>query len=368
MALGQVIVNNINLNQAEPTEIERRFLFIGKGSAQIGEVVNVNTQSDFYKQFGEGSLADTLTSALLNANSDWNAFGVAIDESLTVTEAINKAMKAGTSPEAIIICDPVSTSAEITELNNQAILNLNKYVRRMFILAPSAGIDSATQTWAQYIASQKSLVDNLVCERVAIVPALHGNNIGILSGRLANSAVSVADSPMRVATGALIGLGDNPVDSKGDPLDMDTLTALDALRLSVPQTYEGYTGWYFGDCNLLANETSDYQVIEHLRVIDKACRRVYLKLIPKVADRSINNTADAIAWLTTYLGAPLRQMARATTINNQLFPGDIEPPESGDIVIQWASRKELVIYISIRPLYCAKKITANLMLDLSNYS
>lgn len=368
MALGIVTVDKKNLNQAEPTAIENLFLYIGKATEQVGDVVRVNTQTDFYKQFGKGSLADTLTTALLNAGSEWNAVCVGIDDSLTWGEALTIAMKRKVSPEAIIICDPVSSTAEIVELNNQLILNYQKYGRRMFGLAPTVGIDSANQSWAEYTESQRLLLDNLVCEQVAIVPQLHGNNLGVLAGRLANSNVSVADSPMRVATGALVGLGENPVDKKGDPLEMDTLTAIDAIRLSVPQTYEEYTGWYWGDCNLLANETSDYQVIEYLRVADKACRRVYSKLVPKVGDRSINQTAESMAWLTSYLGEPLRKMAKSTTINNVIFPGDIEPPETGDIVVQWASRTQLTIYIMISPLYCPKKITASLMLDLSHYA
>lgn len=367
MAIGQVTVNNINLNQAEPTAVERLFLFIGQATLQPGAIVPVNTQSDFYKLFGAGTLPDTLTSALLNAASDWNALAVALDDSLTWQTALTKVLKAGYGIEGVIICDPISTSAAVTELNNQALLALNSYEQRLFMLAPCVGINSDEQTWPDYIEAIKPLVAGLVADRVALVPQLHGNNLGILAGRLANSRASIADSPMRVATGALIGIGETPVDKNGDILDMATITQLDGLRFSVPQTYTGYSGWYWADCNLLANETSDYQVIENLRVTDKACRRVYIKLIPLIADRKINRTSEAIAWLTSYLMAPLRQMAQKAIVNGQEFPGEIEPPQAGDIVVQWQSRTEVVIYITVTPLNSPKKITANIMLDLSQY-
>lgn len=367
MAIGQVTVNNVNLNQAEPTEVERLFLFIGQASTQVGAIVPVNTQSDFNKLFGEDSLAATLTSALLNANSDWNALAVGIDDTLTWQDALTNVLKSGQSFEGVIICDPLSSSAEITALNNQAILALNRYQQRLFMLAPCVGIDSTSQTWADYIQAQTPLINGLLADRVGIVPQLHGNNLGVLAGRLANSKASIADSPMRVATGGLVGLGESPTDKNFEPLDMAIIQQLDALRFSVPQYYTGYTGWYWADCNLLTNETSDYQVIENLRLIDKACRKEYLKLIPLIADRKVNRTSESIAWLTGYLMEPLRRMSQASIINGQAFPGEIEPPESGDIVVQWLSRTEIVIYIAIRPLNSPKKITANIMLDLSQY-
>ncbi|RMN58142.1 DUF2586 family protein, partial [Pseudomonas syringae] len=84
--------------------------------------------------------------------------------------------------------------------------------------------------------------------------------LGVLAGRLANASVSVADTPMRVATGAIVGLGAEPKDMDGLALTSAVLTQLDAARLSVPQTYPDYPGTYWSDGNLLDTPGSDFQV------------------------------------------------------------------------------------------------------------
>ncbi|MGK9527590.1 DUF2586 family protein, partial [Salmonella enterica subsp. enterica] len=83
--------------------------------------------------------------------------------------------------------------------------------RRLFVMAASAS-PTVLQSWSEYVAEQKAITANVAAPRVMVVPQLHGNDLGVLAGRLANAAVSIADSPMRVATGAVTGLGSVPVD------------------------------------------------------------------------------------------------------------------------------------------------------------
>lgn len=367
MALGQVIVNNENLHQGEPTEVERIFLFIGKAPLNQKIITPINTQSDFDKLFGtdESSLKNQLTAAFLNANSDWNAVAYALDDTSTWQDALNAVMKANYKLEGIIICEPIATGKELEDMHAAAIAVINTYQRRHFIGACITGIDSSTQTWQAYIAEKRAITDGISAERVCCVPLLHGNDLGVLAGRLANSAVSIADSPMRVKTGALVGLGETPTDMNGEPLELDTLMSLDAARFSVAQTYPDYDGTYWGDANMIAVETSDYKVVEHLRVVDKACRRIRLKAITYIGDRAVNNRPDSEAATITDLMKPLYQMAQSTVINNVQFPGEIAPPEEGDIVLQWANREHLKIFIMVQPINCPKKITASIMLDLS---
>ena len=367
MALGQVIVNNENLHQGEPTEVERIFLFIGKAPLNQGVITPINTQSDFDKLFGadESSLKTQLTAAFLNANSDWNAVAYAIDDTSTWQDALNTVMKANYKLEGLIICEPITTGAELEAMHAAAIATINTYQRRLFVGACIAGIDSTTQTWQAYIAEKRAITDGISAERVCCVPLLHGNDLGVLAGRLANSAVSIADSPMRVKTGALVGLGETPVDMNGDPLELDTLYTLDAARFSVTQTYPDYDGVYWGDANMIAVETSDYKVIENLRVVDKGCRLIRLEAITYIGDRSVNNRPDSEAAVITALMKPLYKMSQSTVINGVQFPGEIYPPEEGDIVLQWASREHFKIFIMMRPINCPKKITASIMLDLS---
>lgn len=84
----------------------------------------------------------------------------------------------------MVITKPVTTSAEFTAMHDAAVALNNTYGRRVFVMAASAGI-TAEQTWAQYVAEQKALVANVAAPRVLPVPQLHGNDLGVLAGRLA---------------------------------------------------------------------------------------------------------------------------------------------------------------------------------------
>ncbi|MNF11498.1 hypothetical protein D3C80_2127290 [compost metagenome] len=63
--------------------------------------------------------------------------------------------------------------------------------------------------------------------------------------------------------------------------------------------------------------------------------------------------------------APLRKMAKSAKFAGEVFPGEIEAPKDGDLVIVWKSRTQVEVYLKIRPLNCPKDITANIALDLS---
>lgn len=122
---------------------------------------------------------------------------------------------------------------------------------------------------------------------------------------------------------------------------------------------------YWADGRTLDVEGGDYQVIENVRVVDKASRRVRLRAIPKIADRSLNSTPGSIAAHETYFGKPLREMAIATQINGVEFPGEVKPPKDGDITITWTSNEAVQIYLVVRPYESAKEIGVSIELDTS---
>ncbi len=367
MALGRVSVNNQNLGQGTATEVERLFLFIGPGAKNIGQVIALNTESDLDVQLGipASDLKTQIIAARANGGDRWNALAMPIAADGDWLTAFTYAQQHGYDVEAVVITKPVTTAVELSSMNTAAVSVQNTYGRRLFILAATAGIDSTDETWTDYQTAQRDLVTGLVADRVLAVPQLHGNNLGVLAGRLANAAVSIADTPMRVATGALLGLGDTPVDKDGVPLQSSTSVVLDAARLSVPQTYAGYPGMYWADGNLLVAPGSDADVIEHLRVLDKAARRVRVLLIQRVGDRRLNNSATSMEVNRTALMAPLRAMAKSTRVGANLFPGEIEQPGKNAITLTWTSKTAVVAYLTLRPLNCPKDITANLALDLS---
>ncbi|BAP43926.1 tail sheath [Pseudomonas sp. StFLB209] len=367
MALGKATVNNLNLGQGSVTEVERYFLFIGPGAKNIGQILALNTESDLDAQLGvpASDLKTQISTARDNGGERWSCLAAPIAADGDWLAAFTYAQQHGYDVEGVVITKPVTTADELSAMNTAANNVQSTYGRRVFVLAATAGIVSAEQTWAEYQVQQVGLVNSLVADRVVAVPQLHGNDQGVLAGRLANAAVSIADTPMRVATGAVLSLGPTPKDKDGIPLQSATRAVLDAARLSVTQTYPGYPGVYWADANLLAAPGADVQVIEYLRVLDKAARRVRVLLIQRVGDRRLNSSANSMEVNRTALMKPLRAMAKSTTVGANVFPGEIEAPGKDSIVLSWTSKTAVVAYLTLRPLNCPKDITANLALDLS---
>jgi hypothetical protein len=158
-----------------------------------------------------------------------------------------------------------------------------------------------------------------------------------------------------------------PVDNTGRKLDMAILQDLDRARFSVPQWYPDYPGMYWGDGNMLDVPGGDYQVVENLRVVQKAMRKVYPLAVARIADRRLNSTPASIAQNSTYFMRPLREMSHSVNILGQTFPGEVKPPQDGDISITWPTRTAVELYMVVRPYNCPKSITCNILLDLTNY-
>ncbi|WP_018929254.1 DUF2586 domain-containing protein [Pseudomonas umsongensis] len=367
MALGKVSVNNLNLGQGAVTEIERYFLFIGTGAKNVGQLLPLNTDSDLDGTLGipASDLKTQITAARLNGGDRWACLAAPIGADDDWSDALDKAQQQGFSVEAVVITTPVTAKAELTAMHDAAVALNNTYGRRVFVMAATAGI-TALQTWSDYLLEQKVITADVAAPRVLVVPQLHGNDLGVLAGRLANAAVSIADSPMRVASGALLGLGTVPVDKAAVPLPSAIRAELDKARFSVSQTYPDYPGVFWGDGNMLDAPASDFQVVEYLRLADKAARQIRPLLIRRVGDRRLNNSPNSMAAAISAFMKPLRQMAKSATFASQVFPGEIEPPKDGDIALVWLSQTKVEIYIKIRPLNCPKDLTANIALDLSS--
>ncbi|WP_299594332.1 DUF2586 domain-containing protein [uncultured Microbulbifer sp.] len=367
MALGKVSVNNLNQAQGSTPAIERKALFIGEGATGVGELLSLNSQSDIDTLLGATSseIRDNVLAAQQNGGENWQAWAAPQTAGYDWLDVVDSAMET-ISPELIVLCTPATAASELTDMQTKAESLRTSLARRVIILTATPGIDSGTETWSAYEAAQAAITDSVAAYRVAAVPQLHGNNLGVLAGRLCTDAVSIADSPMRVATGAVLGLGDAPVDNNGTTLSSATLATLDAARLSVPQTYPDYPGTYWGDCNLLDAPGGDYQVIEHLRVVDKAARAVRLLAIARVANRSLNSTPVSIAANKTFFMRPLREMSYSTVFAGEHFPGEIKAPNDDSIAIVWPNKTSAEVYLKVQPYNAPKEITANIILDLSN--
>ncbi|MOA17468.1 hypothetical protein D3C78_1377290 [compost metagenome] len=129
--------------------------------------------------------------------------------------------------------------------------------------------------------------------------------------------------------------------------------------------YPDYDGIYWADGRQLDVEGGDYQVIENLRIAYKVARKTRVRAIARLGDRAFNSTPGSTAAAVTYFGKDLREMSRATVINGQPFPGEVMPPQEGDITIEWISKNLVNIYIVVRTVDCPKGITVSIVLDLS---
>ena len=376
MPIGEVIVTQLNLNQGGFTSVERCFLYIGKAGddANNKKIIAINSGSKLDDLFGkaDSSLKTQVSAAILNAASDaFYAYAIPIDP---LKDDYLKVMYAALEKpndlkiEAVVNCTPITASKDITDAQAGAKTAISTYGKYITIHCCVEGIKTATEKWADYKARIKLINATIAADRVSVTPLLHGNNLGVVTGRLCSPSVTIADTPMRVATGALVGLGADPVDMAGLPLTMADIKEMSDARFSVPQWYLGYQGMYWADHPLLDAEGGDFQVYENLRVLDYLARRVRILAIARIADRYLNGTSKSIAVNKTYFMSPLREAAQPIKIGPMEFPGIIQPPQDTDISIEWKSRTEVVIGIMAAPHNCPKKIWIYLALDLTRYT
>lgn len=367
MSLGKVQINNLNLGQGDIAAVERHFLFIGRAGHvdEESQLFSVGAQTDLTKDFADSPLRKQLIAAQLNAGQNWTAAVYPLADSETIASAIDRANEVQ-SFETVVICDEQNTGAALSNIHDQLFALQASIGRFVSALVAVPGIDEATQTWAQFETACAALQNGIAAHLVVAVPQLHSNNIGVLAGRLCNRAVSIADSPMRVATGSLLGLGPMPIDSENEPLSLATLNTLSTARFSVPQWYSDFEGYYWGDAQTLDANGGDYQYLEHLRSVHKASRQVRVLAIRRVGNRALNSTPNSIELNKSYFMKPLREMSKSTTILGTPFPGEVKPPIEGDITIEWPTNKSVVIYLVVRPYNSPKEITVNILLDLSN--
>lgn len=370
MAQGQVSSDALNLFQGDIAGVERKILYIGNAPLHQLTWQFANAQTDFDLLLGSAAseLKTQMIVAQANGGDRWSAYVIPKDPDTDSFIAFGNCLAAmGTIIpfEGMALCDAAENLARGLDNIQPGIEgHLHPAGVYPFVLVALPGIDAETQTWSEYKTAMNALSADIVADSVCAVPQLHGNNIGVLGGRLCRNDLSVADSPMRVASGALIGLGDDPVDSEGAVLSPFDMADLDGFRYSVPQVYLDFPGKYWGDANMLTVPASDYAVIENFRVMRKAQRKVRILQILRVADRQLNNTPGSIAANKIYFSRPLREMSRGFQIGSVTIPGDIKVPANDAITIVWMSHTRVDIFIKITPYESPKDLRSHVSLDL----
>ncbi|WP_273977546.1 DUF2586 domain-containing protein, partial [Vibrio parahaemolyticus] len=359
-----------NLAQGGIPEIERHVLFIGRtDKAELqGKVTRINNMTNLDEVVADDALGLNVKAAQLNGKQNWTGAIVGLGADDTWQDAVDLANRTD-SFEGIAICDPVTVKTQFDDMQSKATELTSKLGRWVFFLAACAGIDSTSdtgQTWAEYETAMLDLVKDVSANLVTPVPQLNGNNVGVLAGRLCDRNVTVADSPMRVATGSVLSLGDMPTDSAGKALEMSTIAMLADARYSLPQWYADLEGVYWSDATTLEAKGGDYQYLEYVRPVHKLNRRVRIKAIHRIADRILNSTPASIELNRTYFRKDMRDMSKTTEVGGITFPGEIMPPEDGDVTIQWVTKTKVSIGLMVRPQDCPKHIVVNIALDLTN--
>lgn len=367
-----VQINTLNLRQGSVKEIERTALFVGIGTSHLNQLIPLTADSDLDKVLGkaDSELKQQIRSAIRNAGQNW--FGYAYQMAQEDYDFVQAVKNANETASFEYCVNTHTLGVDKDFLNSLQTLHidlLNQYARRTFFIQAIAGIndDEVTgETWEQYVERLTELTRGIVADRVMVVPNLLGKDVGCLAGRLANRTVTIADSPARVKTGALIDFGqaDLPRDKEGNILTQAHINSLDLARISTMVWYPDYDGYYWADGKTLDVEGGDYQVIENVRVVDKVARRIRLLALASVADRSFNSTASSIEAHKTYFASVIRQMSQSVQIGPHVFPGECYEPTDDSIEIVWKSKEQVEVYIKVQPLECPKQITANIFLDL----
>ncbi|HFI1904556.1 TPA: DUF2586 domain-containing protein [Enterobacter roggenkampii] len=392
MTWPSVDINQINNHSGEVSGVEQIMLFVGLAGAPLGDshpLLAVSAESDLDDVLAKASpdLFEQVRAAQLNGGQNWGAY-VLLAEELVEEDPDNPEQQKITAPdwlsnielalskvgvEGVMLCDDVNDiSAGRTRINDLQALRasvISSLGRRVWFITTVAS-PTALETpldWAGYREFLNDLQDGIKADAVQLVPSLWGNEAGVLAGRLCNRAVTVADTPARVATGELLGLGigssDLPVDKDGVELSLAWLKAFEAIRYSVPMWWADYEGMYWADGRTLEAKGGDYEAIEYLRVMDKVARRVRLQAIAKIGNRTLNTTPVSIETHKTHFGKTLREMSRTTQLGGVTFPGEVEQPKEGDVTITWLTKTHVVIGIVATPYGCPKQITVNIGLD-----
>ena len=369
MALGNITVRTAVAQAPTYPAVEGVGLFVGASTTQPAGVQSLGrtTPLTAFGAAGAHPLLPALKAARANGGPNWSGYGLGLAPNTSLDALLSKVKETlgNFDAEFVVLCTPLASQAEIGKVETaMAAVSING--TRVFalcsILKPNhTEGQGAHADWAAYITAAKAVTGAAAAPRIVCVAPVFGNELGALAGRLQKvldePQARINRSPMRVASGAVKGMGTERsavVDKTGVPLTLEHQKELDTARLSVFQWYGGQQGIYFADGNTLASSAgTEPKVVEHLRVLDKAARRVHLRGVQKIADDLVENTHGGNAAFATALGGPLRQMVDA---------GEIKPLGEEAIAITWANDTTVTVAITIQPPNAPKQITVEITL------
>ena len=373
MAWPTVIINILNMMSGPIAGVEFNFLFVVYGTVAENAERNLlmvdNTtdlDDELFENINEKHLT-ALKAAQLNADGEWTAGIMVLDESDNWSDAVFKANETSSFEGTVLVFPAVDKTLIESAITLRTELK-SKLARETFVICTTPAIDTTAdngQTWAQWLAETVAIQQSVASEYITVVPQVHLTNstVGIYAGRLANQNVSIADSPARVKTGGVLGSTDLAVDKDGKALELATLKTLESNRYAVPMYYPDYPGQYWTTGRTLDVPGGDYQDIRHIRVAMKAARKVRIRAIARIGDRELNSTPGSMENAKQYFTQDLREMATTFKIGDYEFPGEIYAPDDDSISLTWVNSEELMIYITVQPYECPVKITVGIMVQ-----
>jgi len=367
MALGSVSVNKEDSGNGDFTSPECQFLFIGHASKNAGSILYIDQTTDLDDALGVNTskMKTCIEAAKANAGTNWSGVAMPRGSAGEWQTAFDIAMAQNIVCEAVVVTDEVTAQTELDDFATAITTTENEFGRSLFFVAANAA-PLGTEAWGDYIAAFETLQDGVASDSILFVPEVFAGWMGTVCGRLCDESVSIADTPMRTQTGAIVGLSTLPSDKDDVPFNMSHAKALNDARGTVPQVYPDYDGIYCSDGMTLAAEASDYSVIENLRVVNKVKRQVRILGIKKVGNRELNSTPISISAHETYFMRPMIDMSKSLTSNGIYKPGEVKTPLDGDVTIQWVNRTKVNIALLVRPYNSPKAIQAYIGLNLSN--
>ncbi len=365
MAIGKVSVSSVDNGQGDFTKPERQLLFIGHATHNKGTLNFIDQTTDLDAVFGmKSDLKVTVSQAALNAGPNWTCIAYILADGETILDAYEYVASQDITYEGVVAMWPIVNQEYVAGLKEIAIMAENKFARDIFVMGRSSSI-SSRETWEQFISEFGELHKGIESDSVMFIPEIWKGWMGTVAGRLCHEAQSIADTPMRVQSGSIVGYSSLPIDGNGNFFNMSHAKALNDARGTVPQIYTDYDGIYCSDGMTLAAEGSDFSVIEHLRVVNSVKRQVRILATRQIGNRAMNSSAASIAQHETMFMRPMIDMSKGYLLGGVQMPGDVKAPKDGDVSITWNSRTNVTIGLLVRPYNCPKAIQAFVGLDLS---
>ncbi|HGB1433235.1 TPA: DUF2586 family protein, partial [Yersinia enterocolitica] len=199
MTWPTVTLNQLNQRQGRINEVERTVLFIGSATADSdnpGDLIALDSQSDITVVLADAdsALRENVRAAQLNGGQNWQAYAII----LPVDAQPRDDMLAILSAQQMISVEGVVCTIPITDVNTgRTKINLyaalraelaNKYGRWVWSMLTVIGPQKQNEvaegmSWSAYQAFMAELETGIAAESVQLVPALWGNEAGVLAGR-----------------------------------------------------------------------------------------------------------------------------------------------------------------------------------------